>query len=888
MNAPSSSNRHEAIPSRRCLTSPASHGTERTEKEHDMHNPRTLLPTLSLLACLLMAVPGRAQTWTSLNSQPPISASTELLLTDGTVIVQDLEASDWWKLTPDINGSYINGTWTQIASMPSGYGPLYFGSAVLADGRVVAIGGEYNLGSQDWTNLGAVYDPVANSWSSLSAPSGWSNIGDAQSCVLPNGQFLLADPFNTNMAQLDPGTLSWTAVGSAGKADRFDEEGWTMLPNGTIITCDAIDSPNTEIYTPSAGAWTSAGSTPNGLEDPGSQELGPQVLRPDGTLIAFGATQYTAIYDLSTGTWSSGPNFPIIGGAQYDIADGPACLLPSGEVLCLASPGVFHTPSHFLLFDGTSLTQTADTANVPNISSYYGRLLLLPTGQVMCTDFSSTVEIYTPSGTYNPAWQPTISSAPSTVLSGNTYTISGTQFNGLSQAVAYGDDAQAATNYPLVRITNNATGHVFYCRTHGHSTMAVATGAATVSTNFDVPVTIEAGTSTLVVVANGIPSAGVSVSVVAGPAITGLSPSSTAAEGPAFTLTVNGINFASGATVNWNGSGLTTTFVSGNQLTASVPATDIANPGTASITVTNPDGTTTSPTTFNIVNPVPSISSISPTSTYQGSGAFTLTVNGSKFLSSSVVNWNGTPLTTTFVSGSQLTASVPASDVGSVGIASVTVVTPSPGGGASNAQTFTITSVPTPVLSSISPTSVLAGGPGFTLTVTGSGFISTSAVDWTENKKTTVLTTSFVSSTQLSASVPASLIASAGSAKVVVSTPGAGTSSSKTIKILQTALSLSVTSLVKNSDGSYTATISLNNIGYLAANNTQITSAKLGLATTSTPLPVSVGNIPAGSSGSASLSFPAAAGASGKTVTLKVVSSFTGGTSTNSIKVKLP
>ena len=82
----------------------------------------------------------------------------------------------------------------------------------------------------------------------------------------------------------------------------------------------------------------------------------------------------------------------------------------------------------------------------------------------------------------------------------------GTQFNGLSEAVGYGDDYQGATNYPLVRITNTATGHVFYCRTHNHSTMGVATGATPVSTQFDVPPSIETGPSTLVVVANGIAS----------------------------------------------------------------------------------------------------------------------------------------------------------------------------------------------------------------------------------------------------------------------------------------------------------------------------------------------------------------------------------------------
>ena len=96
---------------------------------------------------------------------------------------------------------------------------------------------------------------------------------------------------------------------------------------------------------------------------------------------------------------------------------------------------------------------------------------------------------------------------------GSTYKISGTQFNGLSQAAGFGDEVETATNYPLVRITNNATSHVFYARTHDHSTMGVATGSATVSTNFDVPSGMETGASTLVVVANGIPSASAAVTV---------------------------------------------------------------------------------------------------------------------------------------------------------------------------------------------------------------------------------------------------------------------------------------------------------------------------------------------------------------------------------------
>jgi hypothetical protein len=99
------------------------------------------------------------------------------------------------------------------------------------------------------------------------------------------------------------------------------------------------------------------------------------------------------------------------------------------------------------------------------------------------------------------------------VTRGTTYPISGTQFNGLSQAADVGDELNAATNYPLVRITNTASGHVVYARTHGHSSMGVATGSTIVSTSFDVPSVTESGTSLLAVVANGIASAPVSVTV---------------------------------------------------------------------------------------------------------------------------------------------------------------------------------------------------------------------------------------------------------------------------------------------------------------------------------------------------------------------------------------
>jgi len=182
------------------------------------------------------------------------------------------------------------------------------------------------------------------------------------------------------------------------------------------------------------------------------------------------------------------------------------------------------------------------------------------------------------------------------------------------------------------------------------------------------------------------------------PTTSGLSPASVPAGGPDFTLTVNGSNFISGASrVRWNSVDRMTTFVSSSQLRALIPASDIANPGTAQVAVFNPapGGGTSNAQTFTITaapNPVPTTTSVNPTSATAGGPDFTLTVNGSNFISGvSTVRWNSVDRMTTFVSSSQLRALIPASDIANPGTAQVTVFNPAPGGGTSNAQTFTIT-----------------------------------------------------------------------------------------------------------------------------------------------------------------------------------------------------
>jgi len=295
--------------------------------------------------------------------------------------------------------------------------------------------------------------------------------------------------------------------------------------------------------------------------------------------------------------------------------------------------------------------------------------------------------------------------------------------------------------------------------------------------------------------------------------------------------------------------------------------------GTYSVTIsaTNSGGTGTKTLVITINNGVPTTTSISPSCVTAGSTGFTLTVTGTKFVSNSVVNWNGSTLTTTFVSSTQLTAIVPAALVATGGTASVTVVNPTPGGGTSNAQTFTIAATPVvnspltacgtvgvafsytitatntdknttwtatglppvlnvtgnkgttgtisgtpttagmysvtisatngaspcntgsatlvitinaaPTISSIDPACATPGGAQFTLTVNGTSFVSGSTVNWNG----TALVTTFVSSTQLTATVPASLIATAGTASVTVVNPnpcGPGGATSSAVALI--------------------------------------------------------------------------------------------------------
>jgi hypothetical protein len=364
-------------------------------------------------------------------------------------------------------------------------------------------------------------------------------------------------------------------------------------------------------------------------------------------------------------------------------------------------------------------------------------------------------------------------------------------------------------------------------------------------------------------------------------ALSSLVPNSAIAGGAAFTLTVNGSNFENNAVVQWNGSNRTTTFVSATQLTAAITAADIASVGTASVVVFNPlpslggasgirtqgapAGTfsNTLMFTINASNPVPTITSLSPNSKSAGSGAFTLTVNGTNYISSSVVQWNGSPRATTFVSATQLTAAITAADIQTANIDLVSVVNPAPGGGTSNVSQFNVTT-PIPVLTSLTPNSATAGGAAFTLTLNGSNFISTSVAQWKGSNRTTT----FVSSTQLTAAITAADIATAGTASVTVFTPTVVFSGANGIRpqgapsgITSNALTFTI-----NGDFSVTATTTTQTVPAGSSGTYTIATAPIG-GTFSGQITFSASGLPTGASASFSPSSVSAGTSTTMTIT---------------------
>jgi hypothetical protein len=490
--------------------------------------------------------------WTQLvNSAPAASGGLMLLLSDGTVMAKsstgggDGVGNVWNKLTPDIHGSYVNGTWSPLASMYCTR--LYFSSQLLKDGRVYVAGGEYGTGKDS----AEVYNPLTNTWTRTANVPG-ATVSDANSEILSDGRILQALVAGTlkSTSIYNPVTNTFSAGPTA--LGIHNESAWVKLADNSVLYIDRLSTAS-ERYIPATNTWVADGTVPVQLYDAFGDEAGGAILLPDGRAFFLGSSGHTAYYTpsgtVSPGIWTAGPDIP----GSRGTPDAPSAMMVNGKILCTVSPvptSANHFPSPSYVYEFNYLTNTFTLVNAPGGGSslsgatYTNNMLDLPDGTILFNNQGSTqYYVYAPAGTPLAAGKPTIANVSSTGCT--TYKITGTQFNGISQGASYGDDWQMSTNYPIVRLTSGA--NVYYARTFNWNTTGVQRGAAADTVSFTLPAGLPTGTYSLMVVANGISSDPVSFNTL--PTLSSTLTPSPICTNTAFTYTP--ASTTGGATFTW-------------------------------------------------------------------------------------------------------------------------------------------------------------------------------------------------------------------------------------------------------------------------------------------------------------------------------------------------
>ncbi|MDQ3060367.1 MAG: IPT/TIG domain-containing protein [Pseudomonadota bacterium] len=744
---------------------------------------------LGLALCLLaspllgLATPQTSGEWQNGPNFPFFPVHSHLL-PNGTVLMWpgDGVSGDDPRIWDPVSGSVT-------AVERAGYDTFCSGHVFLPDGRLFVAGGHIsnNIGLPE----AAIFNPATKKWTRQ--PD--MNLGRwyPTTTALPGGDVLvvagnvdLSTGSNPLPQVWQSSTGTWRDL-SAAQLWQPHYPYMFLAPNGSVFSAGP-EVATRYLNTAGTGAWSHvANRTFQSMRDYGSAVM----YAPGKILFAGGGDAPTAtaeVIDLNTGS----PAWRAIASMSAARRMMNATLLPDGKVFVSGGtkgagfdngdPGMpVLTPE---MWDPTTEAWTPMASSaIPRL--YHSIAMLMPDARVIISGGNG----YTQTEIFSPPYlfagpRPSISSAPASVGRGQSF------FMGTPDAAGITGVTWVAL--PSVTHTNNMQQGFFRS-----ASITQASGGINIVAPNDP--TVLPGFYMVFLLKNGVPSTAKIIQLGTQsnnpqPSISSMTPTSATAGGPAFSLAVTGTNFVNGASVRWNGSNRPTTFVSATQLTAAIPASDIAAAGTAQVSVFNPapGGGASLSLAFAINaptqnNPAPVLSSIAPASAEAGGPAFTLTATGSGFVAASKVHWNGTARTTTFVSATQLSAQIAASDIAAAGTAQVTVVTPTPGGGTSVQKAFTITSGsgggsnPVPVLASLAPSNAVAGGPGFTLSVNGSNFVSGASVRWNGAARPTT----FVSATQLTAAIPASDIAAAGTAQVSVfnPAPGGGTSGAQPFTI---------------------------------------------------------------------------------------------------------
>jgi Kelch motif len=457
--------------------------------------------------------------WTPLVNAAPENVGLMMLLSDGTVAANGSDDNTWYKLTPDSTGSYVNGTWSTLASMA--YQRLYVQSAVLPSGNLYISGGEYGNGP---TGSAEMYDPTTDTWTGLAnATSVYPdmNFSDGVSMVLPNGNLLaysvggtdcidsIAGIYEGSTLIYDVPSNTWSAA-PCSLGDQ-DESSWVKLPDDSILTLN-LYSTTSERYIPSTNQWVTDAVPPAYIfNDAG--EVGGAFLLPNGKVFYIGGTNQTMIYtpsgNTSPGSWVLGPTLPTEVGPAIGANDAPAAMMVNGKILMTAS-GLdcdYCGPTYFFVYDYKSNKITAidapgGGASNPN-TSFVMDMLDLPDGSILTEIGGTQLYTFKPVGLVAPINKPVISAV--TANGDGSYHVTGTGFNGISGGADYGDENQNATNYPIAKLLAQ-NGSVYYARTYNWSSTGVATGSLPVSTEMTLPVGLPKGTYRLSISANGLSS----------------------------------------------------------------------------------------------------------------------------------------------------------------------------------------------------------------------------------------------------------------------------------------------------------------------------------------------------------------------------------------------
>ena len=520
-----------------------------------------------------------------------------------------------------------------------------------------------------------------------------------------------------------------------------------------------------------AGASSGSINFPINPPTPGLTTLSPASAIASGSAFTLTVTG-TGFVGSSQVEWNGAALATTYVSATQMTASVPGSLTASaGSASVLVSTGSLSSPAlNFTITAPPAIT----TLNPASIVAYGAAFTLTVNG----TGFTSgaTVEWNnSPLTTKFVSATQLTASVPASVITG-AGSVSIVVFDGpvTTNTVSLPVTAQPPVITSLSPVSTVATGAAFTLTVNGTgftASSAIQWNGSAITTTFINPTQLSAYIGTTMIASaasiNVTASTGsqtstaAKFSITAPPVITTLSPASVIQGGPSFTLTVNGTGFVQGAQLQWNGASLPTTFVSATQLTTPVPAGLIGGSGSVTVQVNFGDASSNG-VTFTINGP-PAITSLSPSSAAAAGAAFTLTVNGTGFVTGNTVAWNGTSLVTKLVNATQLTASVTAALIASAGSAFITVTA---GSVSSGATTLPIN--PPPAITSLSPATVSGSGAPFTLTVTGTAFVSGATVAWNG----TALTTYFVSPTRLSADVPANMAAGTGNASITAINPG--------------------------------------------------------------------------------------------------------------------